>query len=215
MKSHPHHDLSDLISNRIFSHLVLNQRRIILEEVKFRHRQTDIAERINVSPTTVSRELKRNRIFLKNHTKRKTCKHLKSCKVKRLCEGKVCKDDCKNCPFLKNCESFCPDYSRQTCVKLDRFPYVCDGCPKIGSIFVAKMPLPLVFSRQLVAHPIYLIFRGPSDSHSICIKVFLSLSFILYDSISLKSSGSISANGDSKNIHITSCNSATVCSSLL
>ena len=87
MKKHPHHDLTDLTGNRKFSHLTIDQRRIILEEIKFHDRLEDVASRIDVNPSTVSRELKRNRIFTQNHTKRKTCKHLKTCKVKHLCES--------------------------------------------------------------------------------------------------------------------------------
>ena len=133
MKAIPNTDPLDLKSKCNFSHLTLEKRKELLEELKLCHHLNEVALRLNVSESTVSRELKRNRNFVKNRTKRKTCKHIKECKVKCLCKGKSCKDYCKFCPFLVNCESTCPDYQATTCSRLSRFPYVCDGCPKAGS----------------------------------------------------------------------------------
>lgn len=50
---------------------------------------------------------------------------------KNLCE-KNCDSLCKKCIFL-NCYRNCDEYTTKKCTKLNRYPYVCNGCTSVTS----------------------------------------------------------------------------------
>ena len=93
----------------------------------------DIARFLCKDPTTISKEVKARRAsdwfhkgtFLnaKNFcTKRFRCKKTNACNKILLCGVK-----CASCP---TCNQTCPDFQKERCSKLDRAPYVCNGCSK-------------------------------------------------------------------------------------
>ena len=55
-------------------------------------------------------------------TKRFRCKKTNACNKILLCGVK-----CASCP---TCNQTCPDFQKERCSKLDRAPYVCNGCSK-------------------------------------------------------------------------------------
>ena len=89
----------------------------------------EIAERIKKDPTTVSKEIKRNRFLKVNKIKEKdlrSCQHRRSCTNTNLCSS-GCGKQCKKCSFINSYRT-CKEYSVKKCSKLNRYPYVCNSC---------------------------------------------------------------------------------------
>ena len=92
-----------------------------------------ISNQLGKDPTTISKEIKRNRMFkaAKSVSILGKCQHHKTCKIKNLCNGE-CDTLCKKCK-LSNCYRKCNAFSTKSCTKLNRYPHVCNGCSdKIG-----------------------------------------------------------------------------------
>lgn len=106
------------IENRLFIELALDENYTLKE----------IAKRLEKDPTTISKEVKRNRVVssTKKSTELLRCENHKNCSKKQLCR-ESCNNICKKCTMI-NCYRACPEYSSKKCLKLIRFPYVCNGC---------------------------------------------------------------------------------------
>ena len=113
-----------------FKHFTLAKRKSLLEYINEGENQSTIAGLLGVSPTSVSRELKRNRTYKPHHGDRNRCTKVQACNITRICStgGGKCRTLCKNCFYGKNCNEICPEYTERTCNRLNHFPYVCDGC---------------------------------------------------------------------------------------
>ena len=114
-------------------HLTIEDRIYIQNELDKGTSFKDIARFLCKDPTTISQEVKARRAsdwfhkgtFLnaKNFcTKRFRCKKTNACNKILLCGVK-----CASCP---TCNQTCPDFQKERCSKLDRAPYVCNGCSK-------------------------------------------------------------------------------------
>lgn len=114
-------------------HLTLEDRIYIQNELDKGTSFKDIARFLCKDPTTISKEVKARRAsdwfhkgtFLnaKNFcTKRFRCKKTNACNKILLCGVK-----CASCP---TCNQTCPDFQKERCNRLDRAPYVCNGCSK-------------------------------------------------------------------------------------
>jgi len=114
-------------------HLTIEDRIYIQNELDKGTSFKDIARFLCKDPTTISKEVKVRRssdwfhkgTFLnaKNFcTKRFRCKKTNACNKILLCGVK-----CASCP---TCNQTCPDFQKERCSKLDRAPYVCNGCSK-------------------------------------------------------------------------------------
>lgn len=92
-----------------------------------------IALTLGKDPTTISKEIRKHRTFHEhNHFNepRNKCAFYKDCK-KNICQiySPVCKKMCRLC---NHCSSHCPDFIPRSyhCSKLDKAPFVCNGCNK-------------------------------------------------------------------------------------
>lgn len=114
-------------------HLTIEDRIYIQNKLDKGTSFKDIARFLCKDPTTISKEVKARRAsdwfhkgtFLnaKNFcTKRFRCKKTNACNKILLCGVK-----CASCP---TCNQTCPDFQKECCSKLDRAPYVCNGCSK-------------------------------------------------------------------------------------
>ena len=114
-------------------HLTIEDRIYIQNELDKGTSFKDIARFLCKDPTTISKEVKARRAsdwfhkgtFLnaKNFcTKHFRCKKTNACNKILLCGVK-----CASCP---TCNHTCPDFQKERCSKLDRAPYVCNGCSK-------------------------------------------------------------------------------------
>lgn len=93
-----------------------------------------IATELGKDPTTISKEIKKHRIFQKHNTyneKPNRCALAKDCHRKNLCNvyAPVCKRECRNCP---QCHNHCPDFKPfdYHCPLTDKAPFVCNSCKK-------------------------------------------------------------------------------------
>lgn len=90
-----------------------------------------IAQALDKSATSISREVFRNRIKLgpvaKSKFMRNPCKKRKECKKGGLCKRKWCKKPCAKCEFIF-CHEKCDEFVLWHCEETSRWPYVCNRC---------------------------------------------------------------------------------------
>ena len=117
-----------------------NQKHLTLEDRKYIERSLneglsfkDIARYLCKDPTTISKEIRLHRLddwFHRGpfYNKKNFCEKRYRCKKTNAC-GKIilCDVNCASCP---TCNRTCPDFVREHCNRLDKAPYVCNGCPK-------------------------------------------------------------------------------------
>lgn len=106
------------LEDRIFIEVALSEKRTL----------TEIASRLGKDPTTISKEVRRNRFpgNKRNGSDLIPCQHRTQCTKKHICTS-ACKRICKKCSTI-NCYRVCPDYTPKKCTKLNRFPYICNRC---------------------------------------------------------------------------------------
>ena len=93
-----------------FSHLTLEERRIILTGITNGSTKTAIAQTIGKDKSTVGKEIKLHR----------TLTH--KCKMPLEC------NHYRKCPFERQCTPDCPEYVPFRCSRRDRTPGACNGC---------------------------------------------------------------------------------------
>jgi len=90
-----------------------------------------IAEQLDKSTSTISREIKKraeeSEKFAKLRPHNRCMKRI-GCQAVQLCEDKP---NCtRRCALCSRCNSICPNYEEEVCFKLYDPPYVCNGCPE-------------------------------------------------------------------------------------
>lgn len=92
----------------------------------------EIGDALGMDSTSVSREIKRNRTKTKEMEKDgtlcKSCFHKRGCTIKKVCGSLSCNQRCNGCKAISKCWK----YEKFTCNKQNRFPFVCNCCPKEG-----------------------------------------------------------------------------------
>ena len=93
-----------------------------------------IAKHLDVSPTTVSNEVRLNRdLFLPKRSlvsNTSRCGNFGKCNVTRLCSVCVSRASCcKRCKKV-SCIRICPDFEEYECSRLKKAPFVCEKCIK-------------------------------------------------------------------------------------
>lgn len=112
-------------------HLTLNDRIKISQMLSEQKSFKAIAAAIEKNCTSISREIRNHMVFRKTGGYGRVynaCIHRRTCTVSRLCT------DCsltnrKYCSLCDKCNSSCPDFEEEKCPRLDKPPYVCNGCP--------------------------------------------------------------------------------------
>ena len=111
-------------------HLTLNDRIYIeTKGTPFK----DIAAFLCKDPTTISKEIRTHRLSDWYHkgtfyNAKNFCIHRYHCQKTNAC-GKIllCDIKCASCP---TCNQTCKDFEKERCKRLDKVPYVCNGCTK-------------------------------------------------------------------------------------
>lgn len=89
-----------------------------------------IAEDIGKNPTTISREIKNNRSYIRgSFYLNNDCKYARRCARKHICTNKYCETPCVKCRQY-DCRDGCSAYIPLKCVQIEKPPYVCNRCPK-------------------------------------------------------------------------------------
>ena len=114
-------------------HLTLENRIYIENELNKGASFKDIARFLCKDPTTISKEVRAHRLSDWYHkgtfyNAKNFCIHRYHCRKTNAC-GKIilCGIKCASCP---TCNQTCRDFERELCSRLDRAPYVCNGCTK-------------------------------------------------------------------------------------
>ena len=114
-------------------HLTLEDRIYIENELNKGTSFKDSAKFLCKDPTTISKEVKGHRLSDWYHkgtfyNAKNFCIHRYHCKKTNAC-GKIilCGVKCASCP---TCNQTCKDFEKERCDRLDKAPYVCNGCPK-------------------------------------------------------------------------------------
>jgi len=114
-------------------HLSLDDRKYIEKSLNHGLSFKDIAKYLCKDPTTISKEVRARRLsdwyhkgtFYNAHN---FCIHRYRCRKTNVCRKIIlCDVKCASCP---TCNQTCPDFVRERCDRLDKAPYVCNGCPK-------------------------------------------------------------------------------------
>lgn len=114
-------------------HLTLDNRVFIEKCLDQDMSMKDIAKPLCKDPTTISKEVKKHRTFhphndLAINRAPNRCVNKKDCHLKKLCSSS-CNRRCASCNNV-NCNRFCNDFIPDTCKRLLRAPFVCNGCHK-------------------------------------------------------------------------------------
>lgn len=114
-------------------HLTLEDRIYIENELNKGTSFKNIARFLCKDPTTISKEVKAHRLSDWYHkgtfyNAKNFCIHRYHCKKTNAC-GKIvlCGIKCASCP---TCNQTCKDFEKERCSRLDKAPYVCNGCPE-------------------------------------------------------------------------------------
>lgn len=114
-------------------HLTLEQRILIENGLVENKSFSEIARSIGKDPSTVSKEVRRHaRVKERNNLSFAPipCANRAHCKLTDLCSDR-CGYYCKRCRKKDmKCIYVCPNYETEHCAKLDKPPYVCNGCVK-------------------------------------------------------------------------------------
>lgn len=110
-------------------HMTLSDR-IYIEQALLNHDSfKDIATILKKDPSTISKEIRKHRRLKEgsHYNIKNNCALLSSCNRSRICDGKLCNDLCKRSKTC-DCTKHCPDFLPYLCPKLNKPPYVCNGC---------------------------------------------------------------------------------------
>lgn len=114
-------------------HLSLEDRKYIECSLNNGTSFKNIAKFLCKDPTTISKEVKLHRLSDRYHkgtfyNAHNFCIHRYHCKKTNVC-GKIslCNIKCTSCPTGNQT---CADFVKEQCTRLDKAPYVCNGCPK-------------------------------------------------------------------------------------
>jgi len=109
-------------------HLNLEDREYIQAALERGISLADMADRLRKDPTTISKEIKRNRVIGTSEFNGfgGKCQIHTACQKRNLCDAK-CNRLCKRCNHT-NCYKICAEYVEKDCIRLNRYPHVCNGC---------------------------------------------------------------------------------------
>lgn len=119
-------------------HLTIDERKEIERSLYDNMSFASIARTLDKSPSTISREVYRNRRSEGPSSTRAAdntdCEHLRTCKIKGLCgHDYFCKENttklCKRCE-VKTCHDLCDEYEKRLCPSVEHAPFVCNACKR-------------------------------------------------------------------------------------
>ena len=113
-------------------HLIIDDRITISQMLRERKSFMEIGESLNKDPSTISKEIRNHIILSKTgchgHAYN-NCIHRYTCDEACLCDECINRRLINRCRFCKQCNDHCDQYEPDSCLKLKKPPYVCNGCP--------------------------------------------------------------------------------------
>jgi len=110
-------------------HMTLSERKEIEMLLKERKSFKEIGRNLGKDCTTISKEIRYRLVERKSGAwgqAYNACVLRFGCKKSSLCKNLKC--EIKKCATCKICNNFCDSFSEEVCKKLDKPPYVCNGC---------------------------------------------------------------------------------------
>ena len=112
-------------------HLTLQERLTIESELYRRSSFKKIALLLDKDCTTISKEVKKHIEIKETGFKGKSvnnCINRDNCLKKRICTNYCIQTQNKYCKYCKMCNKNCNEFIEEKCLKLNKPPYVCNGC---------------------------------------------------------------------------------------
>lgn len=130
-------------SNKYYQHLNYDDRsnlQKIITQDRYNLSLKSIANILGKDPSTISKEVKRNRVLNINNYSRliwsnSVCLHMSECNKNDICGVPCSKKVCKKC---LQCILKCPDFEERKCKELLKFPWCCNGCSKLRQCHLNK-----------------------------------------------------------------------------
>lgn len=122
-------------------HLTLENRQTIETMLNARHSITEIAATLNKALSTISREIKAHILTRRTGGRGvayNNCAIRFSCTRSNICIPCHAERKQSLCRRCKLCNAFCKDFVPDSCRKLCKSPYVCNGCGKLGECSLEK-----------------------------------------------------------------------------
>lgn len=120
-------------------HLTLSERKDIEISLKEGKSFKEIGRNLGKDCTTISKEVRYHLVERKSGAwgqAYNACTLRFGCKKSTLCNHQDC--DRKKCNFCSICNNFCASFIEDTCRKLDKPPYVCNGCGNLKKCTLRK-----------------------------------------------------------------------------
>lgn len=120
-------------------HLTLSERKDIEILLKEGKSFKEIGRNLGKDCTTISKEVRFHLIERKSGAwgqAYNACAIRFGCKKSLLCQRKDCEK--KKCGFCDVCNNFCSSFVEEKCRKLDKPPYVCNGCENLKRCTLRK-----------------------------------------------------------------------------
>ena len=139
------YDISEMLLREVHMnkhrHLQESERNSIESHLNNRLSFRSIGKELGKDPTTISKEVKNHIYYKKSGAYGRAfndCLIRKDCTIKHLCDKKGCKN--KHCCFcsITTCTRFCHHYQKESCDRLSKPPYVCNGCEERRSCTLEK-----------------------------------------------------------------------------
>ncbi len=111
-------------------HLTYDERRYIEDALASRMNFREIATSLGKDPSTISKEIRKHRTKRTGGMRNGTdCAHSAECRKQHICYRPNCDYYCATCSRYR-CDRRCGDYKQTACGKLEKPPYVCNGCER-------------------------------------------------------------------------------------
>lgn len=120
-------------------HMNLSERNDIEILLKAGKSFKEIGRNLGKDCTTISKEVRYHLVERKNGAwgqAYNACSLRFGCKKSLLCNNQNC--EIKKCSFCKICNNFCDSFIEERCIKLDKPPYVCNGCNNLKKCTLRK-----------------------------------------------------------------------------
>lgn len=112
-------------------HLTLQERLTIESELWRGSSFKKIALLLNKDCTTISKEIRKHIEIKETGSKGKSvnnCINRDTCLKKRICTEYCIQTQNKYCKYCKRCNKNCNEFIEEKCLKINKPPYVCNGC---------------------------------------------------------------------------------------
>lgn len=123
----------------IYKHFTLSERINIEYYLKEGYSFKAIGRELNRDCTTIAKEVKNHINYKKTGGYGRAfnnCLLRHDCGYSKLCANPGCNH--RYCRFCSKCSSFCKDFKEEKCLKLQKPPYVCNGCKQLKSCRLEK-----------------------------------------------------------------------------